>query len=210
MAGTDSTPEPSRFSLRLPRPLWIGLATVVLVVAALWFQFGLPIWRQQVAIREIERLGGSFETDPRGPEWLQERLGSVWEKLFQCAWRVDLNYTDATDATLCQLACFTGLESLWLEHTRVSDSGLAHLNGFKNLVGLWLGETQVTDAGLLHLKGFADLTVLVLNHTEVSDAGLEHLKGSTKLQILEVRGTRVTDRGISDLRRALPSLEVRR
>ena len=202
--------ELRRSSIRLPRPLWIGLAAVVLIVGGVGVRFGVPIWRQQAAIREIERVGGSIETDQQGPEWPREYIGDAWEKLFYSTWRVDLNYTDATNATLDQLTCLTRLESLWLDHTQVTDSGLAHLNGFKNLVGLWLGETQVTDAGLQHLARLPDLTVLVLNHTEVSDKGLEHLKGSTKLRILELRGTRVTDAGVSSLKRELPRLEVRR
>lgn len=69
MATTDpTTPESRRFSIRLPRPLWIGLATVVLVVVTIGLQFGVPIYRRHVAIREIERLGGKFETSKGGPE----------------------------------------------------------------------------------------------------------------------------------------------
>jgi hypothetical protein len=45
MAATNSAiPEPRRFSIRLPRPLWIGLATVVLVVTAfVVYWLGKPV-----------------------------------------------------------------------------------------------------------------------------------------------------------------------
>jgi len=43
--------ELGRFSIRLPRPLWIGLLAASLVVVAAGIQFVVPIWRQQAAIR---------------------------------------------------------------------------------------------------------------------------------------------------------------
>jgi hypothetical protein len=36
----------------------MGLAAVVVIIAGLALRFGLPIDRQQAALREIERLGG--------------------------------------------------------------------------------------------------------------------------------------------------------
>ena len=62
------TAEPRRIVFRVPRPLWIGLATVVLVVAGLGLRFYMPIYRQQVAIREIKRVGGQTEMGPGWPE----------------------------------------------------------------------------------------------------------------------------------------------
>ena len=49
--------EPRGPALRLPRPLWFGLAALVLVIAALGIRIGVPIYRQQAAIREIESGG---------------------------------------------------------------------------------------------------------------------------------------------------------
>jgi hypothetical protein len=74
--------DPRRVSIPLPRPLWIGLVAVVLAVVATGLQFGLPIYRQQAAIREIERAGGRVHVVPRGPAWL------------------DLDSTQVTDAGL--------------------------------------------------------------------------------------------------------------
>jgi len=77
MAASDPvTPECRRFSIRLPRPLWIGVATVVLIVAAAALHFGAPLYRQHVAVREIEQLGGQIMgTRPRGPSWLRKFVG---------------------------------------------------------------------------------------------------------------------------------------
>ena len=58
------------------------MATAVLVVVAVGLHFGFPIYRQQVAIREIERVGGSVETRDGGPEWLRDQVGAERMKLF--------------------------------------------------------------------------------------------------------------------------------
>ena len=72
MAATEPiTPEPRRLSIRLPRPLWIGVATAVLVVTAVALQFGMPIYRRYVATREIERVGGLVTTFGSSPAWLE-------------------------------------------------------------------------------------------------------------------------------------------
>ncbi len=58
---------------------------------AVGLHVGVPIYRQQGAIREIERLGGSVERLSRGPDWfrrwmgnrcLKEHLGHEWPQLF--------------------------------------------------------------------------------------------------------------------------------
>ena len=69
---TTPPTEHRRFTVQLPRPLWIGLTTVVLFGAAVGLRFGVPIYRQHVAIREIELLGGAVSTTPGGPEWQRE------------------------------------------------------------------------------------------------------------------------------------------
>jgi hypothetical protein len=40
-------PEPRRFSIRLPRPLWIGLEARVLIVSAFVLHIGAPIERRK-------------------------------------------------------------------------------------------------------------------------------------------------------------------
>src|SRR5258708_4395822 len=83
MAAPDSiTPNPRRFSIRLPRPLWIGLATAALVVIAGILRVVIPAYRQQVAIREIRRNRGEVPTERAGPEWLRDSLGDERMKVF--------------------------------------------------------------------------------------------------------------------------------
>src|SRR5215813_9940598 len=96
----STPPEPHRFSVRLPRPLWIGLAAVVLIVGGVALRFGLQIDRQQTAIREIERLGGDIEAEPGGPDWLREWLDDEWMETFDTVTDAHLANTTATDDTL--------------------------------------------------------------------------------------------------------------
>jgi hypothetical protein len=162
--------------IRLPRPLWIGLATVVLVVVAIGLRIGVPIYRQHVAIREIERLGAYVITSPVGPKWLRARLGNDAMKLFDEVTFVDFRGTRATDATMDHVSCLKSMTGLSLHGTQITDAGLAHLKGLPNLYRLSLFNTQVTDAGLAHLKGLNRLDDLFLDRTLVTDAGLAQLR----------------------------------
>ena len=84
------TPHESRFSIRVPRPLWIGLATGVLIVTGGALRIGLPIYREQVAIREIKRLGGQYMTSRGGPDWLRKLVGDDRMELFDKVYMVRL------------------------------------------------------------------------------------------------------------------------
>src|SRR5262249_61895470 len=74
-AAHDKCSADTRRSIRLPRPLWIGMGAIVLVLTTIALRVGVPIYRQQVAIREIERLGGWVVTEERGPNWLRRWFG---------------------------------------------------------------------------------------------------------------------------------------
>jgi hypothetical protein len=71
MSDTDSiTPNARRFSIGLPRPLWIGVTAFLLVVVAIGLHVGVPIDRQHAAIREIERV-----RDPKLPMDERKAIG---------------------------------------------------------------------------------------------------------------------------------------
>src|SRR5260221_9343624 len=121
---SSESPDPRRFSIRLPRPLWIGLTAVVVfgVAGGLWI--GAPIYRKQMVIREIERLGGAVRTQPGGPEWLRGRMADKRITLFDDVVAVYLEDTRATDVTLGHFGPLTKLSTLYLDNTQVTDAGL--------------------------------------------------------------------------------------
>jgi hypothetical protein len=207
--GSDSrSRDPRDSSLRFPRPLWFGLAASVLVIVVIGVQIGVPIYRQQSAIREIERLGGTIQLRPRGPTWLRDRLGDSVPRAVDEVVGVYLRDCPATDETLQCVRHLTGLKALSISNTRVTDAGLADLNRLVRLERLWLANTAVTDAGLAHLKDLPALQELWLENTQVSDAGLAHLKGLTSLEGLWLDNTQVTGAGVAEVQRAIPGLTV--
>ena len=152
-APNSTLPEPRRFSIRLPRPRWLGFAAVAMVLVAVGLRFGVPIYRQQFAIREIKRFGGTVDMRYRGPQWLLERLGDELMNIGGEVIRVDLMDSEAPDAALAHLAWLPKFEALVLVRTRVTDAGMVHVAGLTGLQGLSLGDTAVTDVGLASLKG---------------------------------------------------------
>ncbi|MFN0053948.1 MAG: hypothetical protein ACKV0T_17355 [Planctomycetales bacterium] len=177
--------ESLRFSIHLPRPLWIFLGTVAFVVMAIAVRIGLPIYRQRVAIREFERLGGFVELQNGGPVWLRRVVGDRWMTPFQEVVHVGLG------------------------GSQVTDSNLIHLEQMPNLEWLVLTDTQISDPGLVYLQGLNKLTILDLEGTQVTNAGLEHLKELTALQWLYLCRTEVTPPGVAKLQAALPSVRIR-
>jgi hypothetical protein len=175
--------DPRRFSIRMPRPVSIGLAAVVVIVVGTGLRVGVPIYRQQVAIQEIKRLGGTVLRDAKGPDWLQVRAPEL------CVMLGDVTTVSLTD-------------------TSATDDTLAHLRGFDHVRQLFIDGTAVSDAGLAHLEGLTRMRELSLCRTRITDAGLTHLKSLTHLRILPLLQTRVTDAGVAELKRALPGLTV--
>jgi len=175
-------------SLRIPHPIWFAAAAVPMVV--LWFMLAvwLPYHREQVVIREIERLGGEVETAWDGPAWIVAGPGWIQEKI--------------DDGWFCRV------RSVHLMGTAISDQELKHLSGLTNLEQLFLSYTQISDKGLKHLSGLTNLSWLWLTNTHVSDEGLKHLSGITTLIRLYVENTKVTEDGIKKLQKKLPYCEI--
>src|SRR4029077_1065447 len=117
---------------------------------------GLPIYRQQVAIREIERCGGivGYDFETRIPEWIRD--------LFDEDEMVPLESLDRVVSV-----------DLWM---RATDAMVAYLEELVSLKEINLAESPVTDAGLAHLTKLTRLEELRLNGTEVTDAGVARLQ----------------------------------
>jgi len=194
------TPEPHRSSFGLPRPFWIGVVTLVVFGCAAGLRFGVPIYRQRVALQELVALGATWEMGQRGPQWLQK-----YTSLGDVVVRVDLNDTDVADGNLIRLRELTSLEVVSLDRTPVTDAGVTHLAAMTNLHVLSLNQTKLTDAGLMQLQGLKELQSLDIGRTDITDAGLVYLKGLTHLESLDLGGTEITDAGLVHLK-GLPSL----
>jgi hypothetical protein len=171
--------DPRRFSMRLSRPLCIGLASGVLIVIAVGLHIGMPVYRKQVAIREIERVGGFVSGPLGGPDWLRRLIGDDCMCLLRDdSTLVDLARSeDVSDDSLVWLSSFPALKSLNLRGTGITNAGMKHIRGLKTLKHLDIGHTWVTDAGIGELKGLKNLRWLSVDGSRVSDAGVARLKG---------------------------------
>ena len=55
-------------SRRIPNPIWFAVAAVVMVVLCVVVYVWSPYHRKQVAIREIESVGGRVDTETEGQD----------------------------------------------------------------------------------------------------------------------------------------------
>ena len=196
--------------LRVPHPLWILSAALVLGVVAVALQVGIEIHRQQTAIAIIRRLQGSFETQQIGPEWLLEWLGDDVAEQLVTVVEFSLDGSAVTDRDLDAICALTNVESVTLSRTDISDAGLQRLRGLTRLRILSLDHTSVTDQGLEHLTGLTNLEELSLGGTRITDVGLAQLATLPSLQELSIWKTSITDARVAALRRSSPELRVYR
>src|SRR5437762_752858 len=146
--ATTAIPSPDPTTDKPPRRRrWIPLSLrFVLVFLPFVGQVGITWvsvrgYRNALAIREIERLGGEVYTRRRAPEWLQDRVFD--DELFDGVASTRLGYESVTDAWLAHLSCLSSVVDVWLTHRQVTDAGLARLKGLSNLQSLGLGGTRV-------------------------------------------------------------------
>src|SRR5262249_17515380 len=131
-------PESPEVNVRLPRPLWFAIATATLIVIGVILRVGTPLYRQHVAIREIEQSHGTYKTRPRGPEWLRKVLGEERMKPFDTVVAVNLGGLPNADSLLQHLYGLPDLQVLELTNTDVTDAGMANIRQLTNLEKLWL------------------------------------------------------------------------
>jgi hypothetical protein len=198
------SPEPRRFSIRLPHWGWCLLATIFLVIGFVGLSVWLPWYREQVLIQEVEKQGGSIETEIDAPEWLLKLIGErliTNLRVFERVVVVDLEDTAISDFGMSNLTGCRNVPVLMLTRTKVTDAGLVHLSRWKDLWNLSLAGTAVSDAGMTQVSRLANLHVLALSETSVSDSGLAHLVNLTALEYLDLSETAVTDAGAARLSR---------
>lgn len=149
----DKPPRPRRW---IPLSLKIFMGTLLLVGVSRGLWIGIHIWREQAAIRELERLGAQMGTEPGGPAWLRQSIGDDWMQPFDKGTIVvwgSFTPKTITDAEMPAFEQLIHVQKLDLRGAPITDAGLKHLHRLSDLRFLDLRNTRVTDAGLIHLKG---------------------------------------------------------
>jgi hypothetical protein len=191
--------------LRLPRPVWFAVPTVVLVVAGIGLRVIIPAYRQRSAVKEIAKCTVQMQVRPFGPKWLRDVMGND----MVCA--LDDFYSISFMPNFARLPRTHPL--IW---TPIPDTPIANddtLSALRSLPGLKrvsLYCTNITDAGIEHVSQLGNLEDLTLSGTDVSDSGLMLLQRLKHLKQLRVKSTRVTDTGVAMLQQVLPELKVMR
>jgi hypothetical protein len=202
---TASKPPRPRRWIPLSVRMFVAMLAVVGVAGALWV--GIPAYRQHVAIRKIEELGGSVDTVAGQMDWLRDYVRDEWMMRVDDVVFIELSGSEATDATLRDIGGLTSVTDLLINGTQVTDAGLANLKGLTNLRILELDRTMVTDAGMAHLTALTNLQILGLDHTQLTNTGLSRLNALKNLESLSLIGTQVTDDGLAHLN-GLANLKV--
>jgi hypothetical protein len=198
--------EPRWFSIRLAQLVWILAATLLLGMVTAALRFGAPVYRQHLAVKEIEHWQGYITAKKRGPAWLRSCLGPDQMKNLDeiqsvtiAAAEFDDVGAEFDDAALAKLGALKDMTCLSLSGTQITDAGLVAIGDLKALTNLNLSRTQITDAGLKHLADLTNLRELLLDGTRISGSGLEHVNRLTKLEVLSLEETRMNDFGLVNL-----------
>jgi len=184
-----------RFSLRTA-----AMSVVVCSMCFAWIHYRVARWiGQRPAIMQLEGAGARIQFDSILPEWIRELMSDNVGRPFDSVISVDLSYSDASDADLCQLESLPTVRSINLASTRISDSGLHQVGRLLQLDWLSLDNTKVTDQGLVHLRHLRFLECLNLDKTRIEGPGLKNLAGLDRLNILALRDSPLTDAGLEHL-----------
>jgi hypothetical protein len=103
-------------SRRIPHPIWFGIPAVLMVALWVYLSVWLPYHREQVAVRELERMGGVVYTYWSGPEWVQFGPGWMLE-IVNAGW----------------LSWFDRVDGFVFTHSAITDEGLKHLRSSPEL-----------------------------------------------------------------------------
>ena len=177
---SEANANPRRWFQFSLRTLLIAVTLAAGLLVA-WRVYVEPYRRQRETMALIEELGGSYKTEPGGPEWMLDWFGT---DNFQNVVFVALNDCGDPDKYLGQIESLPSLQTLCV------------------------GGQKFTDEHLSRLKRLTTLSSLTLTSTSVSDAGLAYLKGLSKLQELKLFYIRVSDAGVKELKKALPNCRI--
>ena len=183
----EFTPRTEKF--HLPRPVWIGIAALLLVPLGILAYYKWELGRTERFARQVTDAGGTIEIDYRLPT-------SVGKRIDRSSLKDYLGWLKSR------------IVSVNLAGTEIKDPFLSNLSSVGAVPLLDLTGTHIGDAGLENLKSSHGLEKLILRNTEVTDAGLEHLAKLPSLNYVNLDGTQVKTDAAKQLRERRPKLNV--
>lgn len=214
--NTSPTPKPRRRWFQFGLRGLLVVVTICAMLAACWKAHVGRYRLQRLVAEGIREVGGRYETEPAGPQWLARLLGE--DELVSVV-SVDCS-RELTDAQLEQLRCLTELKSIKLqfsvpydERPGLIDDRMPFIGQLTSLeefdLSLWSSE-GFSDEGLSHVAGLTNLRKLDLSSNDwITDDGLKHLANLTKLEAINLNGARIDGTGLVHLAQ-LPKLRTLR
>jgi hypothetical protein len=186
---------------------------VALTVVAIALGFTLQRTHCQTTALQVARLGGSFEIESRGSDWLRRTFGydpynGYGEPIGPMDRLTEINLgiqggsrapppSGISNAELNVLNGSSYLTTLSLSGTKVTD--LTSLAGLPKLRVLNLSFTSITKESLQHLGSFPSLSELLVRRTRMGDAEIETLSQLPDLQLIDVSNNAITDKCVVHL-----------
>lgn len=209
---------------RIPRPGWLVLTAILLVVVAVALPLCLTYYQEQRARSMVKALGGRLETEPICPEWLRDLFGNdvpIFKRIvgvnlvgaegvtnanlqllggLSHLGFLGLRRSDVNDEALTALEYLPPLEALVLADTAVGgDDGMKQVIKLNRLTHLDLQGSRITDRGLRDLASLPRLKDVSLGYSRITDDGIKHLQRFPSLRSVNLQYTRITDRGVEHL-----------
>lgn len=207
--------EPRRFSIRLPRPVWIVAAVAVLIAASAGFG-AIAEQRHRVALAHLvsegaivgsPRYGSGVTICLAGERFTDDHLRYLQDVKGVRELEI-LGAPRITDEGLATLGRRNDVEELLLAHTSVSAASLRQSGQWRALTWLGIPGFDVKGADLDHLKNLTNLKLLFLDETPVTDVDVQALHNLPNLLWLSLKDTQTTDAGVAELKKTLAGTRV--
>jgi hypothetical protein len=180
--ASTKSPRPRRFVS------WFAICATLACLVAVLGLLCLTLPRVRL-LRQIEALGGGFDTKIVTPKWLQPYVAEHLDYLFGPITEVSIE-CGATDELVQVLAAERYLNSLAVSGEDLSDQGLEHLTAFPELRFLSVDSPLMTDKALAVISHCRALEHLHLKGGRFSDGGLSQLGSLKSLGFLSFRESR--------------------
>lgn len=218
--SAHSPAQNSATEKRLRRRKWL-VRGLLLVFLLLWVAVPRYLfwsgWRERLAvIKEIERVGGTYEVRHRTPEFLRNWIGyrkygqpgnpaiGPFDEIIGVDFSNNRDRTRRAEspAFISRLKVFPELESLDLSYGPVTDDWMPQISQLRSLKELNLRHCRICGRGFGQLAALPNLERIGLTYCPIRDRYLPLLARSRNLRVINLsRCSHVTPDGVVDLLR---------
>lgn len=218
--SAHSPAQNSATEKRLRRRKWL-VRGLLLVLLLLWVAVPRYLfwsgWRERLAvIKEIERVGGTYEVRHRTPEFLRNWIGyrkygqpgnpaiGPFDEIIGVDFSGNRNRARRAEspAFISRLKVFPELESLDLSYGPVTDDWMPQISELRSLKELKLSHCRICGRGFGQLAALPNLERIGLTYCPIRDRYLGLLAGCANLKSINLlRCSHLTPDGLAEFLR---------